>query len=100
MKRKARLEDWSILNPVDPFDPFSTENPRILMGRVFGHGNFEDGGSITTSHIETLDLDTKLAETLNTQYDLGKMDSFFKNFLIKTKAVAGRYPEISVLEKL
>ena len=100
MKRKARLENWSIVNLVNPFDPFSKESPRIILGSVFGHGGFEDGESITTSMVENLDIAAGLAETVNTQYDLGKINQDFKAFLVSTKEVVDRFPDLVTLQNL
>lgn len=101
-KRKARIEQWSVLNMIDPFDPFkvNTEFPHIVMGKVFGHGGFEDGENIATSQLVAIDPATKLAETQNTMYELGKIDPVFKEFLLKFKEVAERCPDKSILENL
>ncbi len=100
MKRKARLEDWSIVNVENPFDPFAPNDAKMLVGYVVGHGEFEDNDPITTSQVLTLDISSRLAETRNTCYDLGKINESFKTFLVETKRIVDRYPDISILENL
>jgi hypothetical protein len=63
-KQTARLEKWDVYKTISGREGF--------YGRVFGHPRFPDGTFITTSTVVKLDMNTGIAETLNTIYTLGE----------------------------
>lgn len=74
-----RLENWAMVGD-DPFVPPELQIKR-LHGFVYGHPNHEDGSEITTTRIISLELDSKLVNTRNTTYMLGKPEPEYLKFL-------------------
>lgn len=87
-KRNARIENWSIFNLADISNPLSLSGGYTsLLGDVYGHGSFDDGIFIVSSNIVKIDIPNNLVETMNTNYDLGKIDLQFLTFLSKSSTV-------------
>ena len=80
-----RLENWCIV--VDPnFTPYTA--PELLKIRMSGNihndekGRFIDGDYVTTSSLQEIDLNKKIARTRNTTYELGRMSASYQEGLM------------------
>jgi hypothetical protein len=69
-----RLENWSMLMDQDPYLPPEIKRG-YLVGSVYGHPNFEDGGQIVTSYIVEINVRKGFAKTRSgSDYILGRPD--------------------------
>lgn len=76
-----KLEDWGIISEGTDAGFPSELLIKMLYGKVEGHTRFEDGKYVRTSRILAIDFDNNIAQTLNTQYELGEMNERFKQIL-------------------
>ncbi len=76
-----KLENWSIVR--DESNPFLAPELRnvVLQGEVYGHKNFEDGVNVSTSSLEEINVESRIAQTRNTTYELGEPSIIFLNWL-------------------
>jgi hypothetical protein len=87
-----RLENWSIVNNLDPFQAPELQVKR-LEGDIYNDElrNLKDGKRVVTSRLLKLDLINNVAQTNNTEYILGKMSEeyaeWLKNNNIKLKEI-------------
>tara|TARA_R100001244_G_scaffold117145_1_gene87157 strand:+ start:939 stop:1235 length:297 start_codon:yes stop_codon:yes gene_type:complete len=67
--KTAKIENWAVVsgetNPYQAPESIS----RHIRGEVYGHPNFPDGDTVTTSTLVL--LEGGIAKTQNTQYSLG-----------------------------
>jgi hypothetical protein len=79
-----RLENWCIVldNNITPYTP-----PECIKRRLAGNihndekGRFVDGEYVTTSSLQDIDLNKKIARTKNTTYELGRMSASYQEWL-------------------
>ena len=78
-----RLENWSVVSTfVNEF-----QAPELLEKQLHGAiyddelNRFKDGTNITTSTLVELDLNNKIAQTLNTKYVLGNPSEDYLRWL-------------------
>jgi hypothetical protein len=76
-----RLEKWSVIT--DDSNPFLAPELRKmrLQGEVYDRSDFEDGTFVHTSSIQRLDIKNNLAETRNTEYQLGEPSEDYLKWL-------------------
>jgi len=60
-KQRATIKDWIISDK---------KNGQVLIGHIVDHPRFCQGQTITTSYLVNIDIENKIAETLNTIYIL------------------------------
>jgi len=77
-----KLESWSVVGGLDPYQPPECQ-VKYLEGKIFDDelGRFPDGSEVTTSRIVKLDLSNMTAQTRNTEYILGKMSDGYTEWL-------------------
>jgi len=73
-RQTMRLENWSTTGSDDPYQP-PEHQTRRLQGNVYNHPRFNDGRSIRTSSIVSIDGGT--VTTKNSVYTLGEPDPRF-----------------------
>lgn len=79
-KKRARIENWSVVNSV-VFDDYRNLVPgERLTGDVLGHANLRNG-IIFTSPILSIDRAHGLVETLNTIYELGEVNPEYQQWV-------------------
>jgi hypothetical protein len=85
--KMPRLENWSIIE--DSSNPYLAPECRKkrLQGNIYGDARFEDGTSVTTSSLQSIDIDKKIAQTKNTVYQLGQMSLDYQKFLGELKEI-------------
>ena len=66
--QKAKLENWRVVGIGDPYTAPEAMS-RSLQGEVYGHPDFTDGETVTSSTLTF--LKDGIAKTKNTQYELG-----------------------------
>jgi hypothetical protein len=82
---KPRLECWSIRYylATDEFAKPTGPSKRILAGRVSGHKHLRDGMRVSTSWLMRFDPAARIAQTENTEYELGAPDPTWTTWLEK-----------------
>lgn len=77
----SKLENWSIVQ--DSSNPFLAPELRTvrLQGEVYDREGFENGTSVVTSSIQTLNITKGYAVTRNTIYELGEPKKDFVEWL-------------------
>ena len=77
-----RLENWSVGNLWDGYQA-SKINKNQLRGQIYDDEKerWEDGTSIRTSSLVELDINNKVAKTLNTKYILGEPSEDYLKWL-------------------
>jgi hypothetical protein len=97
----VKLENWSIVGV-----PSNSHHPpemwvTCLMGDVTGHPIFGDEKDIITTNLVALDIEKKIAKTLNTIYILGDIDKGFVDFLNKNNYKLENYSKnVEMIAKL
>lgn len=77
-KPVVSIQDWSVVRKgayvaYEPLRPGT-----VLTGRVFGHNRLPDAKPIYTSPIVSIDAESKVVETGNTRYLLGRVSDHYK----------------------
>lgn len=81
METDIKLNNWRIVSTLlGPYDAPETA-AACLVGEVHGHPHFSNGHLVTTSRLIKADPAAGWAETLNTTYRLGPMESGFEQYL-------------------
>jgi hypothetical protein len=80
-----RLENWSII--LDDGNPYLAPECRKnrLHGNIYEDSRFLDGTPVTTSSLQNIDIENKVAQTRNTQYTLGQMSLDYQKYLASIK---------------
>jgi len=78
--QKAKLENWRVVGIDDPYKAPEAIS-RSLQGEVYGHPDFTDGETVTSSTI--IFLKDGIAETKNTKYELGYPEGDYAAWCIK-----------------
>jgi hypothetical protein len=76
-----KLENWCIV--LDGVSPYTApELMKLRMsGNIHNDNRFVDGEYVTTSSLQEIDLNKKIARTRNTTYELGRMSLSYQEWL-------------------
>lgn len=66
----VRIENWAVVNREDSPYIAPERRPIYLAGEVYGHPDFEDGESVTTSMV--LSSEGRVVQCESRQYTLGE----------------------------
>jgi len=77
------LENWSLVFK-DPYQAPELQRP-ALHGDVYGHPNFEDGSTVTTSTIVGITDDEKIITHSGSEYELGEVDPRYEKLFPKAR---------------
>lgn len=76
-----RLEDWAVVEePCNPCTPPELR-PKALVGRAFGHPNFEDGEMVHTTMIVEHDYANRRVTTKSRTYELGRIEQAYFDYM-------------------
>lgn len=79
--QQAKLENWSIVMGItNPYQAPEQAKP-AFKGEAHGHPRFDAGEEVFTGSVESFDPIKKVAYTRRTRYELGSMNSEFKNWM-------------------
>ena len=78
--KNPKLENWSLTLSLPSIYAAPEQGSICLQGDVRDH-EYLDPGHVKTSSVVSIDLDTKLAKTKNTWYELGEMDPKYATWL-------------------
>lgn len=84
-KPRVKIEKWSVVDSVISTGYQELAPGQRLTGSIFGHADLPNG-IIYTSAIVSVDREAGLVETLNTLYQLGKIDEEYDRWLIWQRA--------------
>jgi hypothetical protein len=77
-KPQVKLEDWAVVPRKQTGDYQELRTGNLLVGRAFGHPRIQEGVFIFSSPITSFDTETRIAETKNTLYRLGRVSREYK----------------------
>lgn len=92
-KKMGKIENWSIKLIMENEYQAPELGRSAIVGNVYNDARAVDGTGITTSRINKIDLKESIAETNNSLYELGVIDSGFESYMKDNGYTINQYVE-------